>query len=466
MSDLNKLTLKQALTGLANKKFSAREVQSAVLEQIKSKNDDLNIYLDYHQELPVEDGAELFNSSGLLSGIPIAVKDNYLTKDLVTTAASNVLRGYRPQYESTVIGKMRKAGAYLIGKTNMDAWAHGSSTETSDFGPVKNPRNPDYMPGGSSGGSAAAVAADLCIAALGTETAGSIRQPSAWTGLVGLKPTYGRVSRYGIVAMGSSLDSPGSMTKTVEDAAILLNLMAGRDACDSTTSPLPVEDYTSYLDQPASGLKIGLMYSDLEELKDIWPLYKPALAVLADLGVKVEPVKSMDPRYAIPLYAVIQRGEVSSNLARYDGYRYGQGRDQMGAEAKRRIMIGTYTLSKGYEAKTYVKAQQVRTMFIQDFDKLFTEYDLLIAPTSPGFALKLGESAKYPYFGELMDMLLEPSSMAGLPGINVPVHFDQETNLPLGLNIVAPAFKEGRLIQLANAFEKAAGINQWLKGQE
>lgn len=466
MIDLNKLTLKQALTGLTKRDFSAREVQQGVLDQIKAKNAELNIFLDYHQELPAEDGGEFFNSTGQLSGIPIAVKDNYLTKDLVTTASANVLRGYRPHYESTVITKLRAAGAYFIGKTNMDAWAHGSSTETSDFGPTKNPRNPDYMPGGSSGGSAAAVAADLCIAALGTETAGSIRQPAAWTGLVGLKPTYGRVSRYGIVAMGSSLDSPGPMTKTVEDAAILLNLMAGRDACDSTTSPLPVEDYTSYLDQPASGLKVGLLYSDLDELKNIWPLYRPALAVLAELGVSVEPAQAMDPRYAIPLYAVIQRGEVSSNLARYDGYRYGQGRDQMGAEAKRRIMIGTYTLSKGYAAKSYVKAQQVRTLYIQDFDKLFAKYDLLIAPTSPGYALKLGESAKYPFFGELMDMLLEPSSMAGLPGINLPVYFDPQTNLPLGLNIIAPAFKEGRLIQLASAFEKAAGINQWLKGQE
>ncbi len=460
MTNLHTLTLKQTLDGLKTQQFSATEVQQAVLDQIAAKNEDLNVYLDYHHDLPNQDFA------GPLLGAPIAVKDNYLTTDLITTASSNVLRGYKPHYESTVTKKLRQAGAYLIGKTNLDAWAHGSSTETSDFGPTKNPRNPKYMPGGSSGGSAAAVAADMCIAAIGTETAGSVRQPAAWCGIVGLKPTYGRVSRYGAVAMGSSLDSPGPMTKTVEDAAILLNYMAGPDIYDGTTSDREVPDYTQFLDQEIKGLKIGIMYSDLKELKDVWPKYQPALKVLEELGAMVEPVQAMDPSYAIPLYAVIQRGEVSSNLARYDGLRYGHDRSHMGEEAKRRIMIGTYTLSKGYAAKIYVQAQKVRTLFKQDFAKLFAQYDLLVAPTSPGYALKLGESSKYPYFGELMDMLLEPSSMTGLPGINVPVHFDAETNLPLGLNIMAPAFEEGRLIQVADAFEKAAGMNQWLKGQE
>jgi aspartyl-tRNA(Asn)/glutamyl-tRNA(Gln) amidotransferase subunit A len=458
--NLHTLTLKQTLDGLKAQQFSAAEVQQAVLDQIAAKNEELNVYLDYHHELPTQEFAPL------LMGVPIAVKDNYLTTDLVTTASSNVLRGYKPHYESTVTKRLRNAGAYLIGKTNLDAWAHGSSTETSDFGPTKNPRNPEYMPGGSSGGSAAAVAANMCIAAIGTETAGSVRQPAAWSGLVGFKPTYGRVPRYGVVAMGSSLDCPGPMTKTVEDSAILLNYMAGADRYDGTTSEREVPDYTQFLDQDIKGMKIGVMYSDLAELKTIWPKYQAAFKILEELGAIVEPVQAMDPKYAIPLYAVIQRGEVSSNLARYDGLRYGQDRSHMGAEAKRRIMIGTYTLSKGYAAKIYVQAQKVRTLFKQDFARLFTQYDLLVAPTSPGYALKLGESAKYPYFGELMDMLLEPSSMTGLPGINVPIYFDPQTNLPLGMNLMAPAFEEGRLIQVADAFEKAAGVNEWLKGQE
>lgn len=460
MSELNHLTLHQALEGLAAKSFSIEEIQRSVLDAITARNDELNAYLDYHHEVPTQ------TFSGRLRGLPVAAKDNYLTKDLVTTASSNVLRGYRPQYESTVVDRLRKQGAFLVGKTNLDAWAHGSSTETSDFGPTKNPRNLAYMPGGSSGGSAAAVAADLCIAAIGTETAGSIRQPSAWSGIVGLKPTYGRVSRYGIVSMGSSLDSPGPMTKTVADAALLLNLMAGQDPYDSTSRPDAVEDYTTYLGKEITGLKIGVMYSDLEELKAIQQQYQQAYHILEDLGAVVEPVKAMDPRYAIPLYAVIQRGEVSSNLARYDGIRYGHDRSAMGAEAKRRIMIGTYTLSKGYASKVYVKAQKVRTLFIQDFARLFSQYDLLVAPTSPGYALQLGESAKYPYFGELMDMLLEPSSMAGLPGINVPIYFHPDTGLPLGMNLMGPALSEGKLIQVADAFERAAGINEWLKGQE
>jgi aspartyl-tRNA(Asn)/glutamyl-tRNA(Gln) amidotransferase subunit A len=460
MGTLHCLTLKGALKGLESKKFSAQEIQQDVLASILAQNEQLNAYLDFHEEIPKNSG------SGPLQGIPVAVKDNYLTTDLITTASSNVLRGYRPHYEGTVIKKLRESGAYLIGKTNLDAWAHGSSTETSDFGPSRNPRNQDYMPGGSSGGSAVAVAADMCIAAIGTETAGSVRQPAAWCGLVGLKPTYGRVSRYGIVAMASSLDSPGPMTKTVEDSALLLNVMAGHDSYDSTSSSLPVEDYTTYVGQPIKGMKIGVMYSDLAELNDVWPLYEPALKKLEELGAVVEPVVSMDPRFAIPMYAVLQRGEVSSNLARYDGYRYGHDRSHMGAEAKRRIMIGTYTLSKGYAQKVYVQAQKLRSLYIQDFNKLFKQFDVLVAPTSPGYALKLGESEKYPFFGELMDMLLEPSSMAGLPGINLPVYFHPTTHLPLGLNLISSMFSEGKIIQVASALEQALGINEWQKGQE
>lgn len=459
MSGLNRLTLKQALDGINSKKFTVQEVQQDVLTAIAEQNSELNVYLAHETEVPES------QFSGELAGIPLAVKDNFLTKEFVTTASSKVLENYQPHYESTVTKKLLEAGAYIVGKTNLDAWAHGSSTETSDFGPSKNPRNTKYMPGGSSGGSAAAVAADLCIAAIGSETAGSIRQPSAWCGNVGLKPTYGRVSRYGVVAMASSMDCPGPMTKTVEDAALLLELLAGQDKYDGTTTPRPVEKYSEYLDKGVKGMKIGILYSDLEELKSVQPQYEKAYKQLEALGATVEPVKALDPHYAIATYAVLQRGEVSSNLARYDGIRYGNDRSAFGAEAKRRIMIGTYTLSKGYADKHYVKAQQVRALYMQDFAQLFEKYDLLVSPVSPGYALPLGESEKYPFFGELMDMLLEPSSITGLPGISVPCHFDSETGLPLGLNIMAPHFQEGRMIQAASAYESAAGWNTWLKEQ-
>jgi aspartyl-tRNA(Asn)/glutamyl-tRNA(Gln) amidotransferase subunit A len=459
VSGLNRLTLKQALTGIREKKFTAQEIQQDVLFAIAEKNPELNAYLAHDTEQPDQ------KFSGELAGVPIAVKDNFLTQDFVTTASSKVLESYRPQYESTVTQKLRDQGAYIVGKTNLDAWAHGSSTETSDFGPSKNPRNPDYMPGGSSGGSAAAVAADLCIAAIGSETAGSIRQPSAWCGNVGLKPTYGRVSRYGVVAMASSMDSPGPMTKTVEDAALLLEMISGQDPYDGTTDPRPVETYSAAVGKDIKGMKIGILYSDLEELKNVQPYYEKAYKQLEELGAIVEPVSSLDPHYAIATYAVLQRGEVSSNLARYDGIRYGNDRSTFGTEAKRRIMIGTYTLSKGYADKHYVKAQQVRALYMKDFARLFEQYDLLVSPVSPGYALPLGESEKYPYFGELMDMLLEPSSITGLPGISVPCYFDSQTGLPLGLNIMAPHFEESRMIQAASAYESAAGWNTWLKEQ-
>lgn len=459
MSSLNRLTLTQALDGIEKKTFTIQEIQQDVLNAIAERNPDLNAYLAHDTELPQS------QPTGVLAGLPIAVKDNFLTTDFTTTASSKVLKNYQPHYESTVTRKLREAGAYIVGKTNLDAWAHGSSTETSDFGPSKNPRNIKYMPGGSSGGSAVAVAADLCLAAIGSETAGSVRQPSAWTGLVGLKPTYGRVSRYGVVAMASSMDSPGPMTKTVEDAALLLELMAGQDKYDGTTDPRPVEKYTSFLNKGVKGMRIGILYSELEELKAVQPQYEKAYKQLEALGATVEPVQALDPHYAIATYAVLQRGEVSSNLARYDGIRYGNDRSTFGAEAKRRIMIGTYTLSKGYSDKHYLKAQQVRALYMQNFAQLYEKYDLLVSPVSPGYALPLGESEKYPFFGELMDMLLEPSSITGLPGISVPCHFDSATGLPLGLNIMAPHFQEGRMIQAAAAYESAAGWNEWLKEQ-
>lgn len=455
---LHQLTLKQAINKLKAKEISHAELYQDVLKATTDQNPKLNVYLSLNEQAQVEAEKKLAKP---LAGAPVAVKDNYLTKGLRTTASSILLDTFIPPYESTVTTKLTQQGGVTLGKTNLDAWAHGSSTETSQYGRTLNPRNTDHLPGGSSGGSAAAVAADMCVAALGTETAGSIRQPAAWCGVVGLKPTYGRVSRYGVISMASSTDSPGPITKTVEDAAILLNAIAGHDRYDGTTSTAEVPDYTQFLNLDLKGLKIGILYSDLDELKDIQQHFAPAYKVLEDLGASLEPVSAMDPHYAISVYTVVQRGEVSSNLARFDGVRFGQDRSHFGAEAKRRIMLGTYTLSKGYADKYYTEAQKVRTLFIQDYERLFAQYDVLVSPTSPGFAKKVGASEDSFMFGELEDMLVEPSSITGLPGINVPCYRDPETNLFLGLNIMAPMFREDRVIQVGDAFEKATTWNTW-----
>lgn len=452
--NLNKLTLKQALDKVKNGEVSAEEITTDVKNEIAKVNDKLNIYLTLNQE------EQKITDTGLL-GLPIAVKDNYCAKDLRTTASSKVLDNFIPQFDSTVTQKLKQAGGYIIGKTNLDAWAHGSSTETSAFGPTLNPRNPNYLPGGSSGGSAAAVASNTCIAALGTETAGSIRQPSAWCGTVGLKPTYGRVSRYGVAAMASSTDSPGPMTKTVEDSSILFNYIAGHDPLDGTTSTQEKPDLTKFLDKPIKDLKIGVIYLDLPGLEEIKSIYEKEIKVFEELGAKVEYTKAMDPKDAISVYTIVQRGEVSSNLARYTGIRYGNNRSFFGDEAKRRIMLGTYTLSKGYADQYYNLAQKVRTLFAQDFDKLFQNYDVLISPTSPGFAKKRGASEGQAMFGELEDMLLEASSITGLPGINVPCYRDDKTGLYLGLNIVAPMWREDLVVQVGDAFEKNSKWNEW-----
>lgn len=458
MSDLNKLTLTQALEKLDRKQVSLTDIYTDVNQAIDQNNKKLNVYLNL-QDHPEKIAQS--QHSHQLKGLPIAVKDNFSAIGLPTTASSNILKDYYPPFESTVTKKIKQVGGVVIGKTNLDAWAHGSSTETSDFGRTLNPRNPDYLPGGSSGGSAAAIAGDLAIAAIGSETAGSIRQPAAWCGTVGLKPSYGRVSRYGVIAMASSTDSPGPITKTVEDAALLFTIMAGHDPNDATTSANTVPNLTQELNQSIKGLKIGLLYLDVPGLETIKPIYQEQIKVLQSLGAVVEPVQALDPHYAIGVYTVVQRSEVSSNLARLDGIRYGQDRSFFGAEAKRRIMLGTFTLSKGYADQYYNLAQKVRTLFIQDFEKLFSQYDVLIAPTSPGFAKKIGSSQGAAMFGELEDMLLEPSSIAGLPGISVPCYKNDQTNLYLGLNIMAPMFREDLMVRVADAFEKNTPWNSW-----
>ena len=454
----NTYTLKQAVEALKSKKMTHTELYADINSAIETQNKKLNIYLTLAKN-PEASAEKLAKTP--LAGVPIAVKDNFCTKGMRTTASSTVLDTFIPEYNSTVIERLEKAGGFVIGKTNMDAWAHGSSTETSQYDRTLNPRNTDHLPGGSSGGSAAAVAADLCIAALGTETAGSIRQPAAWCGVVGLKPTYGRCSRYGVVAMASSTDSPGPIAKTVEDAAILLTHIAGPDKYDATTGPHEVPDFTQYLDKGVKGLKIGYIYKDLKGLEEVTKIFEKEMHVFEKLGATVEVVDAMDPKYGISVYTVVQRGEVSSNLGRYDGIRYGNDRSHLGAEAKRRIMLGTYTLSKGYSDQYYNTAQKVRTLYIKNYEELFKTYDVLIAPTSPGFAKKIGATEGAAMFGELEDLLLEASSLSGLPGISIPCYRDPKTNLFLGMNIIAPMWREDLVIRVGDAYEKATNWNTW-----
>lgn len=456
MSDLRKQTLATAIAGLKAKQFSLDELYKELDAAIEEKKE-LNIYLTRNDQAHKD--AET-KTSEPLAGLPIAVKDNFCTKNLRTTASSKVLDNFVPQFESTVTKKLQDAGGVIVGKTNLDAWAHGSSTETSAFGPTLNPRNAKHLPGGSSGGSAAAVAADLCLSAIGSETGGSIRQPAAWCGTVGLKPTYGRVSRYGVAAMASSTDSPGPLTKTVEDAAILLNHMAGRDPLDATTSPKEVPDFTKSLDKSAKNLRVGIIYSDIL-LPETKAYFQAAYKQLGELVADIEEVEALDPNLAVGVYTVVQRSEVSSNLARYTGLRYGNDRKNFGEEARKRSILGTFTLSKGYADKYYSLAQKVRTLFVKNFEKLFEKYDVLVSPSSPGFAKKLGASEGQAMFGELEDLQLEPSSIVGLPGISVPCYHDDKTNLYLGLDIVAPMWREDLVLQVAHAYEKATSWNSW-----
>lgn len=465
MSSLNNLNLKQAKEGLQTKKFSSLELTKACLERIDQTEPKINAFVTVTNEVALEQAKnadeKLAKGEDLpLLGIPIAVKDNFCTEGIRTTASSKVLDDFIPPYESTVTTKLKEGGMVLLGKTNMDAWAHGSSTETSDYGPTKNPWSTGHLPGGSSGGSAAAIAADETIAAIGSETAGSIRQPASWCGVVGFKPTYGRVSRYGVIAMASSLDSPGPITKTVEDSAILLQVLAGNDKNDATTSPSKVPNYVESLNNGRK-LKIGISENYLEGVDpEIVKSFEETKKSFEKIGFEFVDLNLFDPKYAIAVYTIIQRSEVSSNLARYDGIRYGNDRSFFGEEAKRRIMLGTYTLSSGYYDAYYKKALKVRTLIIEDFKKAFEKVDLILSPTSPSTALPLGSSKNHSMFGEVADVLVEPSSIAGLSGINIPVGFSSSA-LPIGMQLVGPQFGEETVLNAAYQFEKETQNDSW-----
>jgi len=466
--NLNQLTITEAREGLKTKKFSSVELTKACLERIKQVEPAINAFVTVCEEeaLKAAKRADELASQGEtweakpLLGIPLSIKDNFCTKGVRTTASSKVLDDFVPPYDATVVAKLKTAGMIMLGKTNLDAWAHGSSTETSDFGTTKNPWNIKHLPGGSSGGAAASIAADETIAAIGSETAGSIRQPSDWCGVVGLKPTYGRVSRYGIVAMASSLDSPGPITKRVEDSALILNILAGKDKFDATTSPKKTENYLMHLSDSIEGIKVGVADEYFEGVTEpVREKVLEALNAIEKLGAKIKKIKLFPPKYTIAVYTILQRAEVSSNLARYDGVRFGNDRSFFADEAKRRIMLGTYALSAGYYDQYYNKAQKVRTVIVEDFNKAFGEVDVIIVPTNPWTALPLGASKDNPMYGEMADALVEPSAIAGLPGINVPCGFSK-AGLPIGFQVIGPQFSESRILNVAYQYEQ---VNQWYK---
>lgn len=446
------LTIKETQEGLVGKKFSAVELVDSYLERIKKYNGEYNIFLTISEDVAYKKAKELDKLgtySNPLSGIVTAHKDIFLTKGVKTTAASKVLENYVPEYSSTVVKKMEETGAIMIGKTNCDAWAHGASGENSDFGPTKNPWNKEYVPGGSSSGSAASVSAGLSVIATGTDTGSSIRQPASFCGVVGLKPTYGAVSRYGIIAMASSLDCPGPIAQTVVDAEIVFNVIKGEDGYDSTV-------VNSKYEARNTKLKIGIPKEYFVEGidKEVEKSVLSASQVFKKEGIELVDVSLPHTKYAIDVYYIIQPAEVSSNLGRYDGIRYGNWRDNFGAEAKRRIMLGTYVLSAGYYDAYYLKAQKVRSKIIQDFDDVFTKVDAILAPVSPTPPFKLGEKTNDPLQMYLADIFTVSANLAGIPGLSLPAGFSK-AGLPLGFQLMGPRFSENRLFELGKKFHKA-----------
>ncbi len=469
---INEFTISQAQEGLRKKVFSCVDLVSTCLAKIRKFDCKINAFITVCEkeslnEARLADKAifasgntkRLYQKKPLL-GIPIAIKDNFCTKEIKTTAASKVLEDYIPQYDSTVVARLKNAGAIIIGKTNLDAWAHGSSGENSDFKPTKNPWNLTCVPGGSSSGSAAAAVADMSLAATGTDTAGSIRLPASFCNLVGLKPTYGRVSRYGIIAMGSSLDSIGHLTKNVSDSALILSVTAGKDPSDATTSPEKIPDYSSYLKKSIKGLKIGMpkeyfIQGSDQEVKE---KVREAINNLEKLGADIVDISLPHSEYALAAYYVIMPSEVSSNLARYDGIRYGLGRNKFGQEAKRRIMLGTYTLSAGYYEAYYLKAMKVRTLIREDFDKAFEKVDAIAAPVSPVLPFKIGEKINDPLQMYLVDVYNCPANLVGIPGLALPAGF--VNGLPIGIQILGPHFREDLLFRIGYNYEQ---VTRWSK---
>lgn len=464
--ELNELTIKEAQNGLRTKKFSSVEITKACLNRIQEKNDEINAYLTVCEKEALEsakkaDGRIKNGDDVPLLGIPFSMKDVYSTKGIKTTAGSKVLENYIPVYSATVYQRLIDAGAVLLGKTNCDAWGHGGSTENSDFGVTKNPWNKNYTPGGSSGGAAAALASDMTIFEIGEDTGGSIRLPASFCSTVGLKVTYGRVSRYGAIAYASSLDSVGPMAKTVYDTAYLLKIIAGKDQKDATSSPKNVPNYTMFLKENVKGLRIGLAKEFFGqglngEVKD---LLRKALNTFEKFGAVVVDISIPSVENGIATYYVIAPSETSSNLARYDGIRFGSGRADFGDEAKRRIMLGTYSLSSGYYDQYYLKAQKVRTLIKNEFIEAFEKCDVIISPVSPTPPFKLGEKVDNPLQMYLVDIYTVIINLAGIPSLALPCGFSKN-GLPIGMQILGPQFSEGLLFRIGHAYEQTT---EWYK---
>ena len=474
MADFHSSTLTQLAAGLRARHFSSVELTRALLARIERHQGALNAFISVTPDAALAaaqsaDRALASGGGGALTGVPIAHKDLFCTQGVRTTCGSRMLDNFVSPYDATVVAKLRSAGAVMLGKTNMDEFAMGSSNETSYYGPVRNPWNPALVPGGSSGGSAAAVAARLVPGATATDTGGSIRQPAALCGITGMKPTYGRVSRYGMVAFASSLDQGGVLTASAADAALMLREMAGFDAADSTSVDRPVPDYVAALEEPLAGLKIGLLKEFFDKGLDAQneQRVREALKVFEGLGASLREVSLPHLPLSVPVYYVVAPAEASSNLARYDGVRFGhrcqsprdlndlyrRSRGEgFGAEVKRRIMTGTYVLSAGYYDAYYLKAQRVRALINADFIRAFGSVDVLIGPTTPTPAFALGAKTADPITMYLNDIYTIGANLAGLPAVSVPCGFVQD--LPVGLQIVGPHFSEARVLNTAHAFQR------------
>lgn len=472
---MHQSTLAQLSAALEANQISSEELTRLYLERCKNFNDSLNCFISINEESAITqaqlaDQQRAEGNATALTGIPIAQKDIFCTNGIKTSCGSKMLDNFIAPYDATVVEKMNAAGFVMLGKTNMDEFAMGSSNETSFYGPVKNPWNTEYVPGGSSGGSASAVAARLCPVATGTDTGGSIRQPASLCGITGLKPTYGRVSRYGMIAFASSLDQGGPMTQTAEDAALMMNVMAGFDQRDSTSAEHPVDDYTASLNDSIEGLKIGLPKEYFGEGldSDIAKLIEDGIKELEKLGATCKEIELPNTELSIPAYYVVAPAECSSNLSRFDGVRFGHRCDEpkdlsdlycrsrgegFGKEVKRRIMIGAYVLSAGYYDAYYLKAQQIRHLIRDDFQNAFKDVDVIAGPTATGTAFKLNEKINDPVSMYLSDIYTVSVNLAGLPAISVPAGFVNQ--LPVGMQLIGNYFEESRLLNIAHQYQQA-----------
>ena len=473
------LSIGEASRLIKKKEISPKELAESVLGRIEKLDGTLNSYITVMGEKALdsaktaEEEIAAGRYRGPLHGIPLGLKDIFVMKGVPATCGSKMLESFVPPYDATVTKKLQDAGAVILGKNNMDEFAMGSSTETSYFGPTKNPWDVERVPGGSSGGSAAATAASLCLGSVGTDTGGSIRQPASFCGVVGMKPTYGRVSRFGMIAFASSLDQAGPITKTVEDTALILNAISGHDRRDSTCVNTPAPDYTMSLKEDIKGVKVGVPreYFIPGMDREVEDAAKKAISLVEGLGAEIIEISLPHTEYAVLTYYIIAPCEASSNLARYDGVKYGfraadastlrdmylkTRAEGFGNEVKRRIMLGTYALSAGYYDAYYLKAQRVRTLIKRDFDEAFEKVDVIMAPTAPETAFRLGEKTGDPIKMYLSDVLTIPCNIAGLPGISIPCGFSS-SGLPIGIQVLGKAFDEESVIRVAHAYEQHAG---------